>query len=182
MRRDGAPGRKGPSTSLVSVTMASVQPTDTSDAGAPALDSQIWGNEDGGCRGKMTRPRVIGIGLAVAFAALGLGLYFGLAGTGGDSVDRIVGQAIDPNAIGCFLDLRRDRVATDVLVDEAMTPQVSFLCLMCSSRRGHVLTILKWRHLFLTRKMLAAYQLCLQYYTNQVLLHSYSSSIINSNS
>lgn len=135
MRPDAASGRKGPSTPLISVTMASIQPTDSSDADPQAPDTQIWGSEDGGCRGKMTRPRVIGVGLAVAFVALGLGLYFGLAGTEGDSVDHIVGQAIDPNAIGCFLDIRKNRVATDILVDESMTPQVS-LCLLCWNMVG----------------------------------------------
>lgn len=104
--------------------MASIQPADSSDVDAQAADTQIWANEEGGCRGKMTRPRVVGIGLAVACAALGLGLYFGLAGSGGNSVDRIVGQSIDPNAIGCFRDIRRNRVAMDILVDQAMTPQI----------------------------------------------------------
>lgn len=75
----------------------------------------------------MTRPRVIGVGLVVVLAALALGLYFGLAGTGGDSVDRIVGQSIDPNALGCYVDERRGRVGTDLMVDEALTPQVSFI-------------------------------------------------------
>lgn len=112
--------------------MASIQPADSSDVDAQAADTQIWANEEGGCRGKMTRPRVVGIGLAVACAALGLGLYFGLAGSGGNSVDRIVGQSIDPNAIGCFRDIRRNRVAMDILVDQAMTPQVSLFAVCIS--------------------------------------------------
>lgn len=109
--------------------MASIRPSDDEgEVGAQAPpDTQIWGNDERGCRGKMTRPRVIGLGVVVVLSALALGLYFGLAGSGGDSVDRIVGQSIDPNAIGCFMDVRRDRVARDVLVDEAMTPQVSAL-------------------------------------------------------
>lgn len=113
--------------------MASIQPADqevelgAQAPGAQAPGTQIWGNDERGCRGKMTRPRVIGLGVVVLCAALALGLYFGLAGSGGDSVDQIVGQSIDPNAIGCFVDERRDRVAMDVMVDEAMTPQVSAL-------------------------------------------------------
>lgn len=126
--------------------MATVQPSDHSDpemdlGAQQARDTQIWGSEERRCGGKMTRPRVIGIGLVVVCAALALGLYFGLAASGGDSVDRIVGQAIDPNAIGCFLDIRHRRVAKDVMVDEAMTPQVSLYRCACSGRREATIAV-----------------------------------------
>lgn len=92
--------------------------------------TQIWGPEERGCRGKKTRRRTLAAVVVACCVVIALGLGVALSGFSGseeESVDRIVGQATDPNAIGCFKDERYNRVMTDMLRKLDMTPPASFL-------------------------------------------------------
>lgn len=92
-------------------------------------NAQIWGGEDHGCRGKITKRRLLAAGAIAGCTALTLGLYLGLSSSsssqsGADSGNHIVGQASDPNAVGCYIDERHSRVLTNLLTDEMLTPAV----------------------------------------------------------
>lgn len=94
-------------------------------SGRAAQSTQIWGDGQA-CGGKITRRRVlVGSVLAtVVIVGLALGLYFGLSTSSESATSRAVAQDVDPSAIGCFADARFSRVMSDVLTDDAMTPQV----------------------------------------------------------
>lgn len=90
--------------------------------------AQIWdGHEEGrSCSGKLTKRHMVLLGVLAGGAALALGLYFGLSKSDNSgSSERTVGQAYDPASLGCYVDVRRDRVMENRLTDEALTPAVS---------------------------------------------------------
>lgn len=92
-------------------------------------NAQIWGDNDRACAGKITKKRMLMVTAVAGAAALALGLSVGLTNSDSDGEsNRIVGQAVDPNAIGCFTDVRNNRVMTDVLTNTALTPMVSESC------------------------------------------------------
>lgn len=100
------------------------------ESGTAADTAQIWGGQERGCSGKVTKRHLVAVGALAGCAVLGLGLFIGLSdnssnndsGTG----SQIVGQAVeDPNSAGCYKDVRFDRVMEDVLTDEGLTPAVS---------------------------------------------------------
>lgn len=109
--------------------MVSIEPVSHSPAPNMAAE-QIWRSDNEGyCRGKVTKLRFLAAGALAGCAALSLGLYFGLteSASGGDFIERIVGQATDPNAVGCYKDERSDRVFKEVLSSVySMTPAVSY--------------------------------------------------------
>lgn len=101
------------------------------ESGATADTAQIWGGEERGCSGKITKRHLIAVGALAGCAVLGLGLFVGLSDNSSDesgSDNQIVGQATDPNSLGCYVDERFDRVMEDRLTDEALTPAVSKAC------------------------------------------------------
>lgn len=98
---------------------------DDTAAAANVNDTQIWGSEDRACRGKFTKRHYCLAGGIVGAVALVLGLSVGLSNSSGDSSDSIVGQAVDPNALGCYIDERRNRIMKDSMSDAELTPSVS---------------------------------------------------------
>lgn len=99
------------------------------ESGSAADTAQIWGGQERGCSGKVTKRHLVAVGALAGCAVLGLGLFVGLSDnssndSGGGS--QIVGQALqDSNSKGCYVDVRSDRVMENVLTDEGMTPAVS---------------------------------------------------------
>lgn len=100
----------------------------TIESGA-ADNAQIWGGQERSCSGKITKKHLVAGAALAGCVVLGLGLFVGLSGkSSGDSAggNEIVGQAVeDPNSLGCFVDIRHNRVFTNRLTDEALTPTVS---------------------------------------------------------
>lgn len=95
-------------------------------AGATTDNAQIWDGEQRGCKGKFTKRHCLAVGALAGGAVVALGLFFGLSSSSNnESGTRIVGQATDPNAVGCVVDDRSARIMTSLLTDEALTPTVS---------------------------------------------------------
>lgn len=99
------------------------------ESGTTADTAQIWGGQERGCSGKVTKRHLIAGGALAVCAVLGLGLFVGLSDNSSDDSgggSQIVGQALsDPNSEGCFKDVRNTRVMENVLTDGKLTPAVS---------------------------------------------------------
>lgn len=87
-------------------------------------DTAIWGGERSS---RITRRRLIGTGALIGGAALAVGLVFGLKDSSAAedyNKNIISGQAVDPNAVGCFADEGDARVLEAQYTDNGMTPAV----------------------------------------------------------
>lgn len=104
------------------ITMATIQSERSIEA------NQIWDNEDRRCTSKANRPRLLLVaGVVVIGAALAIGMYVGFTkSTTTSNNNEIVGQAEDPNSLGCFTDERHSRVMPYLYTDEELTPSVSY--------------------------------------------------------
>lgn len=92
--------------------------------------NQIWDNDDQRCTSKANRPRLLLVAAVfVIGVALAIGLYVGFTKSTKTSNDNeIIGQAEDPNSLGCFTDERFSRVMPHVYTDEELTPSVREEC------------------------------------------------------
>lgn len=114
-----------PSTAVFTViTMATIHSEHSVEA------NQIWDSDDRRCTSKANRPRLLLVAAVfVVGAALTIGLYVGLTKSTKASNDtEIVGQAEDPNSLGCYTDERYSRVMPYLYTDEELTPAVREEC------------------------------------------------------